>query len=62
MLSEVAPCSTYSGMFSKVHTKFEGEILETLWSDMDEVAAMAQAMLVAHHQKVVDDHMNDSNW
>jgi hypothetical protein len=40
----------------------EGEILETLWSDMDEVAPMAQAMSVAHHQEVVDDHMNDSNW
>jgi hypothetical protein len=23
---------------------------------------MAQAMSAAHHQEVVDDHMNDSNW
>src|SRR6202051_4768289 len=40
----------------------EGEILETLWSGMDEVAGLAQAMSIAHHQEVVDDHMNDSNW
>jgi len=40
----------------------EGEILETLWSKMDEMAGMAQAMSAAHHQEVVDDHMNDSNW
>ena len=40
----------------------EGEILETLWSGLDEIAAMAQAMSVAHHQEVIDDHMNDSNW
>ena len=40
----------------------EGEILETLWSGMDEVAGLAQAMSIAHHQEVVDEYMNDSNW
>jgi len=40
----------------------DGEILETLWSDMDEVAGLTQAMSVAHHQEVIDDNMNDSNW
>jgi hypothetical protein len=29
---------------------------------MDEIAPMAQAMSIAHHQEVVNDHMNDSNW
>lgn len=40
----------------------DGEILETLWSDMDEVAGLAQAMSVAHHQETVDAYMNDNNW
>ncbi|KIM74954.1 hypothetical protein PILCRDRAFT_79556, partial [Piloderma croceum F 1598] len=40
----------------------DGEILETLWSRLDEVAGMAQAMSIAHHQEVIDEHMNDSNW
>jgi hypothetical protein len=40
----------------------EGEILETLWSGLDEVAGLAQAMSIAHHQEVVDEYMNDSNW
>ena len=40
----------------------EGEILETLWSGLDEVAGLAQAMSVAHHQETVDENMNDSNW
>ena len=40
----------------------EGEILETLWSGMDEVAGLAQAMSIAHHQEVLDQYMNDSNW
>ena len=40
----------------------DGDILETLWSGMDEVAGLAQAMSLAHHQEVLDDYMNDSNW
>ena len=40
----------------------EGEILETLWSGMDEIAGLAQAMSIAHHQEVIDEYMNDSNW
>jgi hypothetical protein len=57
-------------MFSKVYTQFycegtgqgDGEILETLWSGMDEVAGLAQAMSIAHHQEVLDEYMNDGNW
>jgi len=40
----------------------EGKILETLWSGMDEVACLTQAMSIAHHQEVIDEYMNDSNW
>ncbi|KAI0245917.1 hypothetical protein BJV78DRAFT_1286968 [Lactifluus subvellereus] len=29
---------------------------------MDEVAGLAQAMSTAHHQEVLDEYMNDSNW
>jgi len=40
----------------------EGEILETLWSPLDQVAGLTQGMSVAHRQEVLDDYMNDSNW
>ena len=40
----------------------EGEILETLWSRMDEVVGLAQSMSIAHHQETVDENMNDNNW
>jgi len=40
----------------------EDEILETLWSSIDEVAGLTQAMSIAHHQEVIDEYMNDSNW
>ena len=43
-------------------SEVDGEILETLWSNMDEVSGLTQAMSVAHHQEVIDDNMNDSNW
>ena len=39
----------------------EGEILETLWSRMDEVAGLTQSMSIAHHQETVDENMNDNN-
>ena len=39
-----------------------GEVLETLWSGLDEVAGLIQAMSIAHAQEVLDDYMNDSNW
>jgi len=38
----------------------DGEILET--SGLDEVAGITQVMSAAHHQEVVDDYMQDSNW
>lgn len=40
----------------------EGEIMETLWSVLDEVAGLTQGMLLAHRQEVLDNYMNDSNW
>jgi hypothetical protein len=43
-------------------TELDGEILETLWSGLDEVAGITQAMSTAHHQEVVDNYMQYSNW
>ena len=43
-------------------TQVDGEIMETLWSGLDEVAGLAQAMSLAHHQETIDEYMNDSNW
>jgi len=40
----------------------DGEIMETLWSPLDEVAGLTQAMSVAHRQEVLDAYINDSNW
>ena len=43
-------------------TQVDGEIMETLWSGLDEVAGLSQAMSLAHYQETIDEYMNDSNW
>ena len=40
----------------------DGEIMELLWSGLNQIAGLAQAMLVANHQETIDDYMNDNNW
>ena len=52
----------YSLNFIDSAGQVEGEILETLWSSLDEVTGISQAMSIAHHQETIDEYMNDSNW
>ena len=52
----------FSLNFIEGAAQVEGEILETLWSVLDDVAGITQSMSVAHRQEVLDDYMNDSNW
>jgi hypothetical protein len=40
----------------------DGEILETLWSPIENVSGSTRAMTTSHRQETLDDHMNDSNW
>ena len=54
--------SKFSLNFVEGAGETDGEILETLWSVLDEVAGLTQAMSVAHRQEVLDAYMQDSNW
>ena len=54
--------SKFSLNFVEGAGQVEGEILETLWSVLDEVSGLTQAMSVAHRQEVLDAYMMDSNW
>jgi hypothetical protein len=40
----------------------DGEILETLWSQLNLISGSTRGMSTSHRQEVLDDHMNDSNW
>jgi hypothetical protein len=63
LAAHISECfSKFSLDFIEGAAQVEGEILETLWSGLDEVVGITQAMSIAHHQEVLDDYMNDSNW
>jgi hypothetical protein len=40
----------------------DGEILETLWSNLNKVSGSIRAMSKAHRHEVLDEYMRDSNW
>jgi len=42
--------------------QIDGEILETLWAQIDKVAGTTRAMTKFHRREVLDDNMLDSNW
>lgn len=40
----------------------DGEVLETLWSMLNQISRSTRSATLAHRAEVLDDHMNDSNW
>ncbi len=52
----------FSLNFVKGAGQLDGEIIETLWSSLNEVSGSTRGMTKAHRQEILDDHMNDSNW
>ena len=38
------------------------EILETLWSILNKTSRSAKGATLAHHNEILNDHMNHSNW
>lgn len=42
--------------------QLDGEILETLWSAFNKIAAFARVMSKAGRREIYDDFMRDSNW
>jgi hypothetical protein len=39
-----------------------GEILESLWSVLNDVSRSSRTATLAHRSEILDDHMGDSNW
>lgn len=42
--------------------RVDGEILESLWSVLNEVSPSTQTASHASRREMLDEHMNDSNW
>jgi hypothetical protein len=43
-------------------SQIDGEIIETLWSNLNKAAGSTRTMSQAHRQEVLDNYINDSNW
>ena len=52
----------YSPQFMPSVGIVDGEVLETLWSTLNEVSPSAQTASLAARTELLDDHMLDSNW
>lgn len=52
----------YALLYIKGAGVIDGEILETLWSVLNEVSRSARGATLAHRTEILDDHMNHSNW
>jgi hypothetical protein len=48
--------------FIKGAGQLDGEIIETLWAIMNNIASSSRTMGWAFRQETIDKHMNDSNW
>lgn len=40
----------------------DGEILETIWAELNKILGSTRSMTTAHRREVIDDFMRDSNW
>ena len=40
----------------------DGEILESLWAQLNDISRSTRTSTLAHRTEVLDDHMNHSNW
>ena len=40
----------------------DGEILESLWSTLNEIPQSTRTATLAHRMEILDDHIGDSNW
>lgn len=40
----------------------DGEVMETVWSNMNHIAGSTRTMTKANRQETIDDHMSYHNW
>ena len=52
----------YSTSFIPGAARVDGEILETLWSVLNQISPSARSASMGHRAEILDDHMADSNW
>ena len=59
----VKPCTPRFGLtFHEGVGIIDGEIIETLWSVLNQTSRSTRGATLAHRTEILDDHMNHSNW
>lgn len=52
----------YASYFITGTAIVDGEVLETLWSALNQVSRSTRTATLPHREEILDDHMNDNNW
>ncbi|KAF8263348.1 hypothetical protein EI94DRAFT_1478973, partial [Lactarius quietus] len=52
----------YSPSYIPRAKQVDGEIIETLWAQLNNISRSIRGMSLSHRQEVLDAHMNHSNW
>lgn len=52
----------YAPSFIRGAGQVDGEIIETLWSTLNDSSKSTRTATLAHRTEILDDQMNDSNW
>jgi hypothetical protein len=59
----VKPCTPRFGLtFHEGVGIIDREIIETLWSVLNQTSRSTRGATLAHRTEILDDHMNHSNW
>ena len=54
--------ATWTLNFMKGAGHIDGEIMKTLWSEMNKVSGAARSMSKEHWQETLDDYMRNADW
>ena len=52
----------FSPSYTHATRQVDGEIIETLWSILNNISRSTRGMSLVHRAEVLDAHMNYSNW
>lgn len=59
---QVSCLARFAPTFIKGAGQVDGEIIETLWSTLNDASRCTRTATLAHRTEMLNDHMNDGNW
>ena len=59
---QVSCLARFAPTFIKGAGQVDGEIIETLWSTLNDASRCTRTATLAHRTEMLNDHMNNGNW